>query len=173
MLIKITRYDDLDERGLMDVYAESNSENAEEFYPELTDRQEAVEQVEAGFLEYLRSDFFTRPAAAYWIWEEGGTYVSALRICRVEGTLCYLEALETRPNRRGRGYATRLLSGVLQRMRQEGPFRLCDCIYKKNTVSIKTHVKCGFQIASDEGYDYLRGEADDRDYSMEYRYEGE
>ena len=55
-------------------------------------------------------------------------------------------------------------------MKKEGPFRLCDCVSKKNLPSLKTHEKCGFRIVSEEGYDYLLEETDDRDFGLEYRY---
>ena len=42
MLRKITRYEDLDTRALMDVYAESNFENTDYFFPNDTDKAEAV-----------------------------------------------------------------------------------------------------------------------------------
>ena len=58
MIRKITRYDELDERKLMDLYAESNEENTAYFYPEETDRNKAVRQVEDGFLDFLKKDFF-------------------------------------------------------------------------------------------------------------------
>lgn len=56
-------------------------------------------------------------------------------------------------------------------MKAEGPFRLCDCVGKKNTASLKAQEKCGFRIVSEQGYDYLHQEADDRDFGLEYRYE--
>ena len=82
----------------------------------------------------------------------------------------YLEALETPPELRGKGYATKLLSGVLEAMKQEGPFRLCDCVSKRNAASLRTHEKCGFWIVSDEGYDYLNEETNDHDYGLEFCY---
>ena len=77
--------------------------------------------------------------------------VSALRICRIPEGPYYLEALETRPDRRRQGYGVRLLSEVLDAMKAEGPFRLCDCVGKKNTASLKAHEKCGFRIVSEQG----------------------
>ena len=62
MLRKITRYDDLDPRALMDVYAESNFENTDYFYPGDADKAEAVRKVEAGFLEYFCNEYPTRRA---------------------------------------------------------------------------------------------------------------
>ena len=172
MLRKITRYEDLNTRALMDVYAESNFENTDYFYPDDADKAEAVRKVEAGFLDFLRTEFFTREGNVYWILEENALWVSACRISTVRPGLFYLEALETRPDCRKQGCAARLLTGVLEEMKRDGPFRLCDCAGKGNRASLKTHEACGFRIVSETGYDYLREEADDRDYSLEYRYEG-
>lgn len=55
-------------------------------------------------------------------------------------------------------------------MKKQGAFRICDCVGKKNTASLKTHEKCGFSVVSDSGYNYLLDENDDRDFSMEYSY---
>ncbi|MBR0200707.1 MAG: GNAT family N-acetyltransferase [Oscillospiraceae bacterium] len=57
-------------------------------------------------------------------------------------------------------------------MKRDGPFRLCDCVDKRNTASLKTHEACGFRIVSEAGFDYLQEEADNRDYGLEYRYDG-
>lgn len=173
MLLTLTRFSDLDGRKLMDLYAEGNLENTDYFYPSMTDKAEALRLVEEGFLSYLRDEFFGPAGSTYRIWEENGVWVSALRLTRVEDGLYYLEALETHPAFRRQGYASRLLQGVLDALKAEGPFRLCDCVSKRNEASLRTHLKCGFRIAAEEGIDYLRGEKDERDYGMEYRYEGE
>ena len=156
MLLKITDGQALDERRLMDVYAESNLENTDFFCPEEPDKEAAVRMVESGFLDFLKNEFFKEPEAVCWVLEEDGVWVSAL---------------ETRPDRRRQGYGVRLLSEVLDAMKAEGPFRLCDCVGKKNAASLKAHEKCGFRIVSEQGCDYLHQEADDRDFGLEYRYE--
>ena len=89
-------------------------------------------------------------------------WVSALRTCKIPEGPYYLEALETRPDRRRQGYGVRLLSEVLDAMKAEGPFRLCDCVGKKNTASLRAHEKCGFRIVSEKGYDYLHREVGPR-----------
>ncbi len=172
MLLRITAFRDIDERRLMDVYAESNAENALEFFPDEADRAAALRQVEDGFLDYLKTGFFRRPEASYWILSEDGVWLCALRSCRVAGSLYYLEALETRPDSRGQGCAERLLSGVLDVMKKEGPFRLCCSVGKKNAASLRAHEACGFQIVSDEGWDYLRDTANPRSFGLAYRYYG-
>ena len=155
MLLKITDGQALDERRLMDVYAESNLENTDFFCPEEPDKEAAVRMVESGFLDFLKNEFFKEPEAVCWVLEEDGVWVSALRTCKIPEGPYYLEALETRPDRRRQGYGVRLLSEVLE----------------KNAASLRAHEKCGFRIVSEQGCDYLHREADDRDFGLEYRYE--
>ena len=169
MLLRITQYCDLDERKLMDLYSEDNYENTAFFYPEIADQSEAVRKVEDSFLEYLKNEFFTYPGRTYWILAEQDLWLSALRISRIEPELYYLEALATHPDYRNQGYASRLLNEVINALKQEGPFRLCDCVGKKNAASLRTHEKSGFRIVSNAGFDYLQGEADAREYGLEYR----
>ena len=170
MLLVIEEYCDLNERKLMDIYSESNFENTDYFFPDETDKKLAAQKVEAGFLDFLKNEFFLQDQAVYWILEENGVWYSALRTCKVHNGPYYLEALETRPDLRGNGYASLLLSGVLDTLRKDGPFRICDCVGKKNSASLKVHAKCGFQIISEKGYDYLQDEEDDHDFGLEYRY---
>ena len=170
MLLRISRFDDLDERKLMDIYSESNFENTDCFFPDMRDKKEAVRRVEEGFLGFLKDEFFSQSGSEYWVLESDGAWVSALRLSRIEKGLYYLEALETRPDCRRQGHAARLLDGVIDELKKAGPFRICDCISKRNTASIRTHEKCGFSIVSEAGYDYLLNESDDHDYGLEYRF---
>lgn len=168
MLLRFDRYADLAPRKLMDIYAESNLENTDYFYPEIIDKAKAVKQVEARFLEYLERDFFHTPGPSYWILEENGIWVSALRLNELKPGFYYLEALETRPDSRRNGYGSRLLTELIAALRQKGPFELHDCVGKRNEASLRTHLRCGFRIVSEDGFDYLSGEADSRHYGLEY-----
>ena len=123
-------------------------------------------------MTFLRDEFFAGPGPAYCVWEEAGEWVSALRMNEVEPGLYYLEALETRPGYRRRGCAARLLEAVIDRLKAKGPFRVCDCVSKRNEPSIRTHLACGFRIASETGHDYLQNTDDPGDYGFEYRYDG-
>ena len=75
---KITDGQALDERKLMDVYAESNLENTDFFCPEEPDKEAAVRMVESGFLDFLKNEFFKEPEAICWVLDEDGVWVSAL-----------------------------------------------------------------------------------------------
>lgn len=170
MLLRIKQFSELDPQKLMGIYSESNFENTDYFYPDEKDKDKALLMVEAGFIDFLRNDFFGQEGATYWVLEENGIWVSALRTCFVQPKTYYLVALETRPDHRAKGYGSKLLRGVLEAMKKDGSFKLCDCVIKKNAASLKTHEKCGFQIVSEKGYDYLNMTADELDYGMEYRY---
>ena len=170
MLIRIEDPGSVSERKLMDIYAESNRENTGFFCPGEPDPAEAVKQVEQGFLNYLKNDFLTREGNVLWVLEEDGTWVSALRTYRISDGLYYLEALETRPDKRRMGYGAALLKAVLSAMKETGGFRLCSCVGKRNEASLATHKRCGFSIVSEEGHDYLTNETDEGCYGLEYRY---
>ncbi len=154
-------------RKLMDLYAEGNRENAEEMYPGLP-ISEGVACVERDFLDFLQNDFYRKPENTYWVAEENGVWISALRLNKISDGFWYLEALETHPAYRRKGYAKTLLSGVLDRLKANGPFVVRDCVYKGNEASIRTHLACGFCIASEAGTDYLRGGFADWEYGMLY-----
>lgn len=168
MINKYTSLEQLDTRKLMDLYAEGNRENADEFYPNIADRSLALKKAEQDFIDFLETGFFTAPERVYWVLEENGVWVSAARTSRIENGLYYLEALETHPDFRRRGYAAKLLNAMLEELKAGGSFRLCDCVDKSNIPSLKTHEKCGFSVASDPAVNYLSGDTCDWEYGMEY-----
>lgn len=125
---------------LMAVYAEGNRENGEELYPHLPP-EEQILQAEQDFYAYLSDCFFRTAGAAYYLWSDNGRYVSALRLEPYQDGLL-LEALETHPDHRGRGYAKALINAALAEAE-------CDKIYvhisRRNAPSIAAHTACGFQ----------------------------
>ena len=134
----------LDFASLMEVYEESNRENGEELWPELPEGLQIL-RAEQAFHQYLRECFFVTPEAVYCIWQENGRYVSALRLEPYQDGLL-LEALETAPDFRHRGYACCLLEAVLQ---QFGDQKIYSHVSKRNTASLRTHEKCGFRRMAD------------------------
>ena len=69
----ITSYADLDGPRLMEVYAESNRENTDYFFPDMTDKALAVERVEEGFLQFLRDEFSPVLAPRTMCWRRRGS----------------------------------------------------------------------------------------------------
>lgn len=169
MLIEIREWGHVDERKLMDIYREGNIENVDYFYPDAEDKDEAFRKVEHDFLEYIKNEFLDG-RNRYMVLEYEGLWVSAFRLYWVKDRFYYIEALETHPNHRKKGHASQLLEGVLDELKKQGSFTVCDCVSKRNTASLATHLKCGFVIADDVGYDYLQGTSDERDYSMRFTY---
>ena len=149
--------------SLMAVYEESNRENGEEFYPHMTP-QEQLLQAEQDFYNYLRNGFFKEPGGAYYIWSAQGQYVSALRLEPYQDGLL-LEALETHPALRGRGYAKRLIKAVLETV--EGQ-RVYSHISPRNGPSLAVHKACGFQKVLNHSV-YADGSVNSRCHT--YRYE--
>ena len=170
-MLRIDKFSDIDKRLLMDVYAESNFENTDHFFPEMTDKAEAVRKVEEGFLDFLENDFFKKEGNVYWVMEKGGKWLSALRTSELEDRTFYIEALETHPDHRRQGWAARLIESVIEHLKRGGSFRLCCCVDKENTPSVETHLSCGFKITDDIGHDLLSGDNSEWDYSFEYIYD--
>lgn len=163
-LIKITDCGELDEKKLMHIYSEGNLENTDYFYPDIEDKREAVKRVEKDFCNYIKTEFLNGKNA-YYVLEAEGEWVSALRLYLLEDNFYYLEALETSPERRRKGYASRLLTSVTEELNGA---KICDCVSKKNAASLGAHKKCGFKIVSENGYDYLQKEYDDHCYGLMY-----
>lgn len=139
MLRVISKLEELDFSQLMEIYIEGNEEHGRELWPELP-YEEQLEKSRRDFYEYLQNRFFTKPGAVYAVWQEEGRYVSALRLePNRDGLL--LEALETLPEERRKGYATCLIREVQKWL---GTGRLYSHVSKRNTASLATHSRCGF-----------------------------
>lgn len=147
---------------LMEVYAESNRENAEEFWPELSEGERLL-RTEQDFYQYLHQGFFPAQGAAYYIWEVDGTYVSALRLEPYRDGLL-LEALETAPAQRQKGYASALMASVLETV---GAQKIYSHVGKRNEASLKTHLHCGFRRISEQAV-YADGSVNDRCCTLLY-----
>lgn len=168
MLHRITSFAGVNGRKLMDLYREGNLENAAYFHPDAPDKALALQEQEEDFLRFIQTDFFQKKGNEYWVLEEENTWVSALRLYQISEERYYIEALETHPEFRRRGYAEHLLNSVTEELKRRGPFQLWDCVGKRNEASIRTHLKCGFEIAAQSGFDYLTDEVNDQCFGMRY-----
>jgi len=133
---------DLDFRQLMDVYEESNRQWAREHYPYLSESEQIL-RTEQDMYENLRCFFLDR-ASFYAIWEQDGSYVSAVRFEPYKDGML-LEALETKPAERKRGYAKQLVTAVLDQMHG----KIYSHVDKHNHASLAVHKACGFAEISD------------------------
>ena len=143
MLKLATKMEQLKFSCLMEVYVEGNRENGALFHPEASEQLQLM-QAEQSFYAYLTQSFFRTPGAVYAIWEEQGEYISALRLEPYEGGLL-LEALETAPAYRRKGYAEKLMRSVQERF----PQKMYSHVSKQNRASLKVHQKCGFRQVLD------------------------
>ena len=147
MLLIVQKLHQLSFGALMEIYRDANREHGAELAPEESpERQIALSEQE--FYAYLRDDFFTRENCTYYIWQKDGRYVSALRLEPFRDGLL-LEALETAPDQRSRGYATQLIGSVLQLLAQQGGVRLYSHVNKRNRASLRVHRACGFAVRLD------------------------
>lgn len=149
---------------LMAVYADSNLEAASE-RPNLPSAF-ALQLAEQDVYQYLKEVFFPNSGALCAVWEEEGSYVSALRLEPYRDGLL-LEALETAPGCRRKGYAASLIRAVQEHLRAQGGVKLYSHVNKRNAASLKTHESCGFSVISDHAV-YINGSVDYRCCTMIY-----
>ena len=139
MLVVANNLKDFTFGKLMEVYREGNLENAQDLWPEEPEgRQLALAEQE--FYQYLQQVFFRTEGAMYLIWEDTGHYVSALRLEPYRDGLL-LEALETAPEQRRKGYASKLLSAALE---FASGHKIYSHVHKRNVPSLAVHEKVGF-----------------------------
>lgn len=144
MLLLIRKMKDLRFSSLMAVYEEGNRENGGDLFPnESPERQLALAEQE--FYNYLTQVFFPTPGALYALWEDCGEYVSALRLEPYRDGLL-LEALETAPAHRHKGYAAMLILAVRKYFPGE---KIYSHVGKHNKASLRTHMSCGFRRISE------------------------
>ena len=149
---------------LMAVYEEGNIENGQDLYPNLS-AGEQLHQAEQDFYQYLQDDFFRAEEAAYYLWQINNSYVSALRLEKYRDGLL-LEALETKPDSRGKGHASALIRAVQCLPEMDGK-KIYSHVGKRNEASLNVHQKCGFEIISDRAV-YVDGSVNDRCYTLCY-----
>ena len=101
-----------------------------------------------GGLPAVLEGFFQIPGAQYWIWEEEGRYVSCLRL-KPDRDGLLLEALETRPDCRRRGFGKQLILSVLSHLPRGT--KIYSEISKENLPSLAIHRVCGFSQVLDYG----------------------
>lgn len=163
MLKIVKSFHELKFGALMAVYLEGNQENGEYFYPNLP-KNEQLLQAEQDAYTYLKDCFFKTPGAEYMIWEQEGFYVAALRLEPYQDGLL-LEALETAPNQRQKGYASALIQAVQAHLTARDNVRVYSHVSKRNIPSLKVHKRNGFRIILDHGTD-VDGSVTQNEYTL-------
>ena len=146
MLRTIHTMEELDISGWMEVYREGHEENGAYFYPD-EPPERALHLAEEDSRRFLEG-FFQIPGAQYWIWEEEGRYVSCLRL-KPDRDGLLLEALETQPDCRRRGFGKQLILSVLSHLPRGT--KIYSEISKENLPSLAIHRVCGFSQVLDYG----------------------
>ena len=100
------------------------------------------------FYNYFQYDFFSVSNTACAVWEENGEYISALRLEPYRDGLL-ITGIETLPEQRRKGMASKLMRAVVEHMKSTGTRRLYSHVHRKNTSSIRLHTACGFGLAFD------------------------
>lgn len=162
MLITANSIKELSFSKLMEVYIEGNTENAQDLWPDLPEGQRLL-RAEQEFYQYLREGFFSVSGAVYCVWEVEGRYVSALRLEPYEDGLL-LEALETAPEVRRKGYGEMLMREALSRWKGS---KIYSHVGKRNIPSLNIHRKCGFQRIKEYAV-YVDGSVNDRCCTLLY-----
>ena len=129
--------------ALMEVYREGNLQNGALMYPDLPESQQ-IFNAEQAFYQFLAEGFFPVKGAVYAMWVVDGKYVSALRLEPYEDGLL-LEALETAPEHRRKGYGEKLMRAVQDAF----PQKIYSHVSKRNKASLAIHKKCDFRHIQD------------------------
>lgn len=151
MLKIVEKLEQLSFCQLMGVYEESNRLNGQERYGRLPESYQIME-AEQDFYQYLRECFFPTKGAFYALWIVDNIYVSALRLEPYQDGLL-LEALETAPFHRQKGYAQSLIQAILAYV---GEQRVYSHVHKENVPSLRAHESCGFHRILDHAI-YIDG----------------
>lgn len=157
---------EIDFRQLMDVYEEGNRICGKEKYPDLSENLQML-YAEQDFYSYLEM-FFRDPSARYAVWVADGRYAAALRLERYDDGLL-LNALETAPAMRCKGFATDLVQAVLDHLRYSGSGILYSHVRKDNHLSLRVHHSCGFHIYAEHAL-YLDGTIRPDSYTLSVDY---
>ena len=164
-LLVFNNFENVDVEQFLNIYKESSADNAKKWFPGL-EQTEALKEYEDGFLGFMKNDFFSGGGILF-VLTDGSCYVSALRLYEKAPSEYYLEALETNPKYRKKGYGRELLFQLQRYLKEHNKsYVLTAHVEKTNTPSLKTHKSAGFEITAD--YVIEDGEKFDTDYQLTY-----
>ena len=173
MLLVWTSTDGLDREQFSAVYRGSALENCREMYPEEHTPQAALARYEQEHLAYMDGPFFQEERGLLFILaSREGRYRAAVKLYPWQGERrWHIEALETRPEDRGKGYGTQVLREMIARLEQDGPVTLRSEVGNGNASSLHAHLKAGFRQRA-EPVTERDGSVNDRQCIMVYQSAG-
>ena len=135
MLNIVTHIDEGVITQLQAVYSESMNDLKVNFSNDL--------EMHTAYATFLK-DFIKNPKQIILVEEVNGVWVSALRAIETIETHWFLEAVETKPEERRKGYGKELLQHAIDYLKRNGMKELSCTISKNNFKSQALHRKCGF-----------------------------
>ena len=134
MLKCVTQVEPETARRLVALYRESMDQLARNF--------ESPQAMEQAYEEFLK-EFVTHHRQMVLVEEVDGVWVSALRCVECAPGVWFLEALETAPQARGKGWAKQLIKHTPQLLTGQGAGELFSLVSPRTAPSIATPVACG------------------------------
>lgn len=145
----------IDLEKLMDVYEESNLENlsmVKSDYGHISDKNILYQKVRESYKSYIKNEFLKNGNNYLAIIKDDKDYLAALRLYD-EGDFYLLEALETKPEYRRRGYGESLLREVISILKKGSQIRSEVSILNKKSLGL--HKKIGFEILEKRENNFL------------------
>lgn len=172
MLLVFTGAEGLDRDEFSAVYRGSALENCREMYPDEPTPRGALARYEGDHLAYMAGPFWEEGGVLLVLAGEDGRYLAAVRLYPGTGEGCWhIEALETRPGERRKGYGLRSLRETQGWLERAGGGTLLSHVGRGNLASLRTHEAAGFRRAR-EDWGQPDGGPTSAQYTMVYRTRG-
>lgn len=146
--------DRIDFEKLMDIYEESNCENIQKAYKiadgldDFYEKEKIYKIYKDSYISYLKNEFLANKENYLVILKDKDVYLSGLRL-HYRKDYYLIEALETNPNFRNKGYGERLVRDLLKEFKDKTVFRSEVSI--SNEKSLGLHKKVGFKVVGKIG----------------------
>ena len=131
-----------------EMYHMIHSVYSEASYDVAKKEHKTIREAEQYYVEKFLGRFMSGNETTYYVWEENDEWVSALRLTKLDDHY-FLEALETAPEQRRKGYASQLIQTLIQKLEDKHVI-IRSKVRKTNIASLRTHQKCGFVIEETE-----------------------
>jgi|GEM_PF-5410631 Sortase and related acyltransferases len=155
---------------LLHVYTQSNEDIFRKDYAGQYGSEEASRAALAQDYADFIAEFIAQDDRYIFAVRDSGIYVAALRIIRMSPGGWYIEALETSPEHRRKGFARCLLTQTLRCMRALSARSVVSVIGRDNIASQALHVSCGFTQTGKAAKD-IEGAPVDHCRIFEYGYQ--